>query len=192
MKHIHTFENFMNEGMYQTYADYQKKNPKMKFGSADDMKKDVLLSVRHLLPMKWEDKEKFIKKVEDQSDDEKGIKFEITLKSGDVIHAYKVGPWSMNWEWYLNKKKKDKNDILDELEVKLYTPYERWQRHHDMMDKHYQYSDDHRVYTSGLAHEKFVGELYKKLNSSDKKKADKYIGESGGNSMTYAEVKNMR
>lgn len=178
MKHIQTFEKFMNEGMYQTYADYQKKHPKMKFGSADDMKKDVTLSVKHLIPLSWAESEKYIKKIEDQSDDEKGIKFEITLKSGDTIHAYKVGPWTMQWEWYLNKKKNDKDGIYGYLEDKIYSPFEKWKRHYNSMDKHYMYSDDNRAYQSGAAHEKYVKDLYNKLSASDKKKADKHIEEN--------------
>ena len=99
MKHIQTFENFLNE--YQTYSDYKKGS----WGTPEDLKNDVSLSVRHLIPASWEETTKLIKSVEDQSDDEKGIKFEITLTSGDTIHGFKTGAYRSDWEWYLNKKK---------------------------------------------------------------------------------------
>jgi hypothetical protein len=184
MKHIHTYESFINEGMYQKYSDYKGKG--MKFGSPDDMKKDVILSVKHAIPMNWDEAEKFIKKVEDQSDDEKGIKFEISLKSGDTIHGYKTGPWSMQWEWYLNKKRSSKGEIRDYLENKIYKPYELWQRHYDGRDKFYMYADDNRAYQSGAAHEKFIKTLYDKLSSSDKKKADKHMEMNETNEPAYS------
>jgi len=184
MKHIHTYESFLNEGLYQTYADYQKKGSK--WGTPDELKDDVIISVKHALPMDQKEKDKFIKKVEDQSDDEKGIKFEITLKNGDVIHAYKTGSWRMQWEWYLNKKKSDIGEISEYLEGKIYKPYERWQRHYDGRDKFYMFSDDHRAYQSGSAHEKYIKSLYDKLSSADKKKADKYMEMNESNQPAYS------
>lgn len=167
MKHIQTFEGFLNE--YQKYSDF-----KGSWGSPEDLLDDVKLSVKHLLPVKWDEAEKMIKSVEDQSDDNKGIKFEITLSNGDKIHGFKTGAYRSDWEWYLNKKKMSKADITTTLEDKMYKPYEKWQRHYDMRDSTYMYSDDPRAYKSGSNHEKFINDLYNKLSSADKKRADEY------------------
>jgi hypothetical protein len=172
MKHLHTFEGFITE-KYQTYPEYQKRG--FKFGSPQDLLDDVTISVKHLLPVEWTKAPEFIKSIEDQSDDTKGIKFQINLKSGDTIHAYKVGPMRMNWEWYLNKKKLNSHDIYQSLEATIYSPYDRWKRQYDMSDHTAQYSDDPRVWRESSAHDKAVQDLYSKLSASDKKKADKYI-----------------
>ena len=172
MKHLHTFEGFITE-KYQTYPEYQKRG--FKFGSPQDLLDDVTISVKHLLPVEWTKAPEFIKSIQDQSDDTKGIKFQINLKSGDTIHAYKVGPMRMNWEWYLNKKKLSSHDIYQSLEATMYSPYDRWKRQYDMSDRTAQYSDDPRVWRESSAHDKAVQDLYSKLSASDKKKADKYI-----------------
>jgi hypothetical protein len=172
VKHVHTFDGFIIE-KYQTYPEYQKKGSR--FGSPQDLLDDVTISVKHLLPVERSKALDHIKSIEDQSDDAKGIKFQINLKSGDTIHAYKVGPIRMSWEWYLNKKKLNANDIYQSLEATLYSPLDRWKRQYDMSDTTAQYSDDPRVWRESSAHDKAVKALYDKLSSSDKKKADKYI-----------------
>lgn len=163
-----TFEQFILE--YQKYSDYQKG-----WGTPEDIKNDVILSVKHLIPKDFKSSEEEIVSVEDQSDEQKGIKFEIKLKSGDTIHAYKIGKFRMQWEWYLNKKKLSDKEIKNILEEKMYTPFERWKRHYDMRDETYMYSDDHRAYTSGRSHEEMLQKMYDKLSTSDKKKADDYM-----------------
>jgi hypothetical protein len=172
MKHVNTFEGFLTE-KYQTYSDFDKKGSR--WGSPQDLRDDVSIAVKHLLPVEWGKAPQYIKSIEDQSDDQMGIKFQVTLTSGDIIHGYKVGPLRSQWEWYLNKKKKKNQDIYQELETTMYSPYERWERQYNMFDSTYQYSDDPRAYREGSAHDKFVKSLYDKLSTADKKKADKYI-----------------
>lgn len=168
MNNLPSFNEFLNE--YQTYAEYRKGS----WGTPQDLKDDVLISVKHLIPVDWKESEKYLKSTVDQSDDKQGIKFEIQLKTGDTIHAYKVGSYRGSWEWYLNKKKSSKQDILNYLEDKIYTPYQKWQRHYDMSDKTYMYADDNRAYASGRNHAEYIDKLYKALSSADKKKADEY------------------
>lgn len=155
---------------YQTYKDYQK-NPNMKFGSPADLLDDVKISTKHILPS-FDDK--WIKSIEDQSDDEKGIKFEIKLSTGDTIHAFKVGSFRFGWEFYLNKKKMNADEIKRTLVQKAFTPYEIWQMNFDGFDKYYMFSDDSKAYNSGSSHEKQIMKMYDALSSSDKKKAYKY------------------
>jgi len=169
MKHIHTFESFLFE--YQKYSDFGKGS----WGTPDALKKDVILSVRHLIPVDWDKSEKEIKSVEDTSVDDKGIKFNITLKSGDVISAFKVQHYKGSWEWYLNKKKMSKGEIYQTLEDKIYSAYDKWKRHYDSTDTTSMYSDDFSVYKKGESHDTYVLGLYKKLSASDKKKADEYM-----------------
>ena len=184
MKRIHSFESFLNEGMYQTYADYEKgKGVRM---TPDDIRNDAMISVKHIMPVHWKEADKYIKSIKDQSDQDKGIKFEITLSTGDTIHGYKVGPWRSHWEWYLNKKKKSNAEIYSELEAKMYSPYDRWKRQYDMLDKTYMYADDNRAYKSGGEHAKLVKNLYDKLSATDKKKADKYMEVNETNEPAYS------
>jgi hypothetical protein len=171
MKYVYTFESFLTE-KYQTYLEYQKRG--FKFGSPQDLLDDVTIAVKHLLPVDWSKTTDYIKSIEDQSDDAKGIKFQINLTSRDIIHAYKVGPTRMSWEWYLNKKKLNPHDIYQSLEATLYSPFDRWKRQYDMADSSAQYSDDPRVWRESSAHDLAVKKLYDKLSTSDKAKADKY------------------
>jgi hypothetical protein len=169
MKNIKSFSQFVNE--YQTYSDYQNKS----WGSPEDLKQDAIVAAKKLIPVEWKQADSHIKTVSDQSDDKKGIKFEIALKSGDILHAFKMGSFRTHWEWYLNKKKLSPSEIYSQLEEKMYKPFERWARQYDMRDSTYMYADDVASYKSGEAHEKFIRGLYDKLSSIDKKRADEYM-----------------
>ena len=168
MKNIQTFKEFLNE--YQTYANYGSRE------TPESIKADLVFCVNKLIPVKnLKDAAKEIVSVEDKSDDTKGIKFEIVLKSRDVIDAFKVSAAPGNWEWHLNKKKMSEGQVREALEDKMYTPFEKWLRHYEMRDPYYQMADDHRSYKSGQAQEEYVRKLYDKLSASDKKKADQHI-----------------
>jgi hypothetical protein len=169
MRHLKTFSGFINE--YQTYSDYKNS----KWGSPDDLKQDATVAAKKLIPVDWNEADSYIKTVVDQSDDKKGIKFEISLKTGDILHAYKLGSFRTHWEWYLNKKRLSEGEIYNQLEEKIYKPFDRWQRQYDMQDKYYMYADDSRSYKAGISHEKFVQGLYDKLSAADKKRADEHI-----------------
>lgn len=155
---------------YQTYDDYGKKS----FGSPEDLEADVLISVKHLIPVNFDKANSFIKSIEDQSENKKGIKFEIKLTTGDTIHAFKVGSLRGSWEWYLNKRKLTKDQIVTILLDKMYTPYEIWQINFDNSDKTYMFSDDHRAYSKGFSQQKEVTRMYDTLSNNEKTKAYKY------------------
>lgn len=182
MRNIMTFE------AYQTYSDY-KNYPKTD-SSPESLLNDVTVSVKHLLPT-FEDK--WIKSIEEQSDDKKGIKFQINLTNGDTIHAFKIGRFWGQWEWYLNKKKKNSNDIKKYLSEALMSPLELWQLNFAGFDRYYMYADDSRAYNSGSAHEKSIVDMYNKLSSADKKKAYKiyteYNGKNNTPSVSFPEFK---
>jgi len=169
MKYIRVYE-----AKYQTYADYEKGNSK--WGTPEELKHDVTLYIRKGIPVDWEETEKYIKSIEDQSDPKKGIKFEIKLKDGNVVHAFKKGSFRSHWELYLNKKKlkglADNDTLYFELFDKLpaLTRYLRVLRGHDF---YYNYADDHRSYKAGRNSSKRLEQLYSELSSGDKKKAFK-------------------
>lgn len=87
MKYVKTFE------AYQTYTDYNKK--RSAWGTPEDLKEDAILTLKRSLPTF---DEKWIDKVEDQSDDTKGIKFEFKIGK-DLVHMYKVNTWRGQWEF---------------------------------------------------------------------------------------------
>lgn len=167
MKNVQNFQEFLNE--YQTYANYRGRE------TPESVKADVIFCVKKLIPVPTKDADKEIVSVKDQSDDTKGIKFEIVLKSKDIIQAFKLSAAPGNWEWYLNKKKMTAGQVGEALEDKMYTPFEKWMRNYEMRDPYYQMADDRSSYKSGQAQEEHVRNLYDKLSTADKKKADQHI-----------------
>lgn len=145
---------------YQKYSDY-----KGSWGSPEDLKDDVEISVKHLMPT-WEGN--WIKSIEDQSTD-KGIKFEIKLIKGDVIHAFKTRPQRGYWEFYLNKKKTDDGEIKKYLENKYLTPLEIFRKRVKGYDFTAKYTD--YGYSDIDKHNKSIENMFNKLSKSDKKKA---------------------
>lgn len=171
---------------YKTYSDYVKNGKSL--ATPETMLRDVTISVKHLTPTF---DEKWIKEIQDQSDEKKGIKFEIKLINGDTIHAFKIGNYYNEWEWYLNKKKKSGKEIQEYLSSNLLSPYERWELNYNSFDHYYMYADDNRSYRAGAAHEIKIKELYSKLSTSDKKKAYKKYTETVGkeNPISFPEFK---
>lgn len=152
---------------YQKYSDYKGKTP--------DLKWDIQIAAKHLMPTF---DEKWIKSIEEQSQEDKGIKFEIVTSTGDVLHAFKVGSYIGQWEWYLNKKKKDAREIKEYLTLKALTPYEIWQMSFDSFDHYAAFSDDNRAWNAASNHERVLRGIYDKLSASDQKKAYKYYTQS--------------
>lgn len=165
-KYVMTFE------AYQTYSKYGNAS----WATPSEMLNDATITVMHALPTfdkKW------LANADEQSDDNKGIKFEFNLMTGDTIHAIKVGAVRGQWELYLNKKKMKSEDIKKILIDKTMTDLEQWEAAWRAHDQYYNYSDSNDVYKSGSAAEKSIIVLYNKLSSSDKKKAYKIYSESG-------------
>lgn len=171
---------------YKTYNDYVKNGKSL--ATPETMLRDVTISVKHLTPTF---DEKWIKEIQDQSDEKKGIKFEIKLINGDIIHAFKIGNYYNEWEWYLNKKKKSAKDIKEHLSSTLLSAYDRWEMNFNSFDSYYMYSDDHRAWKSGVEHEKQIIKLYSDLSTNDKKKAYKKYTETRGkeNPVSFPEFK---
>jgi hypothetical protein len=169
MKTILSYQNFIAE-KYVKYSDYKGKP----FGTPDEMKKDVVLSLRHGIPLPWEKTESFISSIEDQSVEDKGIKFEIVLKSGDVIHAFKSGLMRSEWDWFINSKRSNINSIFDLLLDKIHSPLEKWKYLYDKFDSAYYYSDSAASRKSGEKSKQKLDAAYKDLSGSEKKKADDY------------------
>lgn len=135
---------------------------------------DVKHGVMHALPYNWSDAESQISSIEDKSLDDKGIKIEVKLKSGDTIHAYKIGKYAGDWEYYLNGKKAGRRGTRDELTSILYNTISNLDKYILGIKSHdfnYNYSDDHRKWKSSSNSEGSLIEIYSKLSNSDKKKA---------------------
>jgi hypothetical protein len=143
----------------------------MKFGSPEDMRKDAILTMKRYLPTP---DEKWIDSIEDQSVDDKGIKFELKI-GRDTIHMYKVGKWSMQWEFYFNKKKIDPYDIRTELEGKHLSKLDAFIKYGMGFDFYADYIDNGRQYQAAQANNDAVLKMYKELSPADQAKAKKEL-----------------
>ena len=151
---------------YTTYSELSKG----KWGSPEELLQDAKFVVSRVLPS---DDEKWIKNIEDQSTD-KGIKFQVTLSGGDVIHMYKISQWRMNmdsWEFYFNKKKTNVHDLTKALEDKYMTDLEKFLKYAFSYDFYAQYIDDGRKYKSATDNNERIIANFKALSSKDKKAA---------------------
>ena len=151
---------------YTTYSELSKG----KWGSPEELLQDAKFIVSRVLPT---DDEKWIKNIEDQSTD-KGIKFQVTLSEGDVIHMYMVAKWRMSvdsWEFYLNKKKTNAIDLIKTLEGKYMSELEKFLKYAFSYDFYAQYIDDGRQYKNATANNERILANFKALSSKDKKGA---------------------
>lgn len=163
MKYLMTFEK------YQTYSDYEKQ--RSKWASPEELKKDATASIKKLLPTF---DEKWIDSTEEQSDDEKGIKFEFKIGK-DLVHMFKVDRWRGQWEYYLNKKKSDEYKIQKHFDETLMSPLESFLKYATGYDFYAAYIDDGRQYQNATANNKRIEDRFSKLSKSDQKKAVKEL-----------------
>jgi len=164
MKTVMTFEK------YTTYTELGKG----KWGTPEEMLEDAKSVVLRVLPTR---EEKWIKDIEDQSTD-KGIKFQVTLSNGDVIHMYMVSKWRMNvdsWEFYFNKKKTNTSDLTKTLEDKYMSDLEKFLKYAFSYDFYAQYIDDGRQYQNATSNNSRIESNFKALSSKDKKLAIKAL-----------------
>lgn len=160
MKTVMTFEK------YTTYTDLGKG----KWGTPEEMLEDAKFVVLRVLPTR---DEKWIKNIEDQST-EKGIKFQVTLSDGDVIHMYMVSKWRMStdsWEFYFNKKKTNTSDLIKTLEDKYMSDLEKFLKYAFSYDFYAQYIDNGGQYRSATDNNERILKRFKALSSKDKKGA---------------------
>jgi len=160
MKTVMTFEK------YTTYTDLGKG----KWGTPEEMLEDAKFVVLKVLPTR---DEKWIKNIEDQSTD-KGIKFQVTLADGDVIHMYMVSKWRMNadsWEFYFNKKKTNTSDLTKKLEDQYMSDLEKFLKYAFSYDFYAQYIDNGGQYKRATDNNSRIESNFKALSSKDKKGA---------------------
>lgn len=163
MKYVMTFEK------YQTYGDYKK--GRGSWGSPEDLEADVILTLKRLLPS-FDDK--WIDSVEDQSDDKKGIKFEIKVGK-NLIHMFKVGNWRGQWEFYLNKKKVSEADVETALEKDNMSELDRFMKKVGGFDFYADKIDNGGQWRQAKFNNSAVKKVFDELSSSDKKKAIKLM-----------------
>jgi 8-oxo-dGTP pyrophosphatase MutT (NUDIX family) len=167
---VKSISEFISES-YATYTDVLKTAKKLDLDTLKDkLKNDIKLATKHLLPYDWEKSEEMIDSIEDMSDDQKGIKFEVKLKDGNIVHFFYTNSRFDSWEIYFNKKKMASSDIRSLLRSQLpgLDQYILSLKGHDWF---YQYADDNRAYKSGTASAERMVKLYSELSNSDKKKA---------------------
>ena len=150
---------------YQKYSDYEKS--RSRWGSPENLKEDAILFLQRILPI---DKKEIEKKIEDQSVEDKGIKFQ--FKDGsDVIHLFKVGNWRGQWEIYLNKKRADEAEVRAHMNAKYFTPLEIFVKQAMGYDYNASRIDSMKILKAAEANNKSIEKSFEKLSSSDKKKA---------------------
>jgi hypothetical protein len=167
MKYVKTFE------AYQTYSDYQKKGKT--WGTPEDLKDDAILTLKRALPTF---DEKWIDKVEDQSDDTKGIKFEFKIGK-DLVHMYKVNNWRGQWEFYLNKKKSDASQIKDYLEKAHMSKLDVFLKYAAGFDYYTEYIDNGSQYQAAQANNAAILKMWAELSTSERNKAKKELYKKG-------------
>lgn len=160
---------------YQTYNDYLKDAERFR-QTPESLEYNVKLILKRLMPTL---DDKWISSVEDVSDEKKGIKFEIRMSTGDVIHAFKVGSELGKWEFYLNKKKTDESSLKKYFLENAISPLERWELKFKNFDHNWAFADDMRAYRAGQNSEKEIMAIYDTLSTSDKRKAYKIYSEKG-------------
>ena len=151
---------------YTTYSELSKG----KWGTPENLLQDAKFVVSKVLPT---NDEKWIKDIEDQSTND-GIKFQVTLSGGDVIHMFMTAKWRMSidsWEFYLNKKKIKSVDLIKSLEEKYVSDLEKFLKYAFSYDFYAQYIDDGRKYKSATENNNMIEANFKALSSSDKKQA---------------------
>lgn len=143
--------------------------------SMEDVKSGLMTVVKQMLPTF---DEKWVDSVEDQSVEDKGVKFELKIGK-DTIHAFLRDTRSIytdrDWEFYLNKKKIDSYDLRKHLEESLMSELERFLKYAFSYDFYAAYIDDGGQYRRAVANNQTIEDNFKKLSGSDKKKAIKEL-----------------
>jgi hypothetical protein len=169
MKRIKLYEEYIK------YSDYQ--DPRYKrlsaFGDKDRMMSDARnFLFRDVLPSP-----DMLKDIKDVSVEDAGIKFEVKLTNGDVIHLYRLHMTNSIWEVYYNKKKvsggnpQSTAQFRAELENKFMSPVERFLKYAPSFDYEVDYIDDGKQWRRAKDNNSRILQMFQDLSNSDKKKA---------------------
>lgn len=162
MKHVMTFENYR-----------LKSNTNV---SDEDLVKALRVVVGRMLPDTNFDN--WVKSIEDQSVEDKGIKFELKIGK-DIVHAFLKNGRSIylnsDWEFYLNKKKIATYDLRNHLESTLMSGLEIFLKYAFSFDFYAGYIDDPTQHRRAEANNSAIKDMFNKLSTSDKKKAVKEL-----------------
>lgn len=140
-----------------------------------DVQNGLMVVLKHMMPTF---DEKWIDSVEDQSVDDKGIKFEVKIGK-DIIHAFltkSLGIYTdRDWEFYLNKKKISGRDLKDHLESSLMSDLDMFMKYGMSYDFYADYIDNGTQYRNAKNNNASIEQRFKELSSSDQKKALKAL-----------------
>jgi hypothetical protein len=147
---------------YQKYSDYKGSRV-----TPDSIKQDAVSFLRKIIPV---EKEEWIDSLEDQSVENKGIKFQVKVND-DIIHIYKIGSFLGQWESYLNKKKTPGHKIYSTLEDSTFTALDKFLRWAKTYDFNAAYIESLRQLKVVQSNNQMILDLFNKLDTSDKKRA---------------------
>jgi len=171
MKYILTLEK------YQSYKDYEQS--RSKWGTPADIEHEVKTIISHILTDNISSQVTNLE-FDDLSSD-KGIKWQITIKGqgADVIHMYKVDNWRGQYEWYLNKKKTNRDEIESYFQKKYMDNLDIFLQNAKSYDYYADYIDNGREFKRVTINNAEIEKMFTQLSQSDKKAAVKELLKSG-------------
>jgi len=175
-----TFNEFINES-YMVYSDYVNLHDKGVIPfivGKDNMMNYSKQKIMDLLPMVGAllHYNKLVKNLEDQSVDDKGIKFEGTLYNGVKFQMLKLPETKSfkSWEFYYERKrvsedsmKKILNDLLSKFEEES-TELMKYKELMNKFDMHQMYSDDRQKFLEYHSQKNILIDKYSKLTKKEK------------------------
>ena len=157
-----------------TFENYRLKSNTS--ATDEDLVKALRVVVGRMLPNNNFDE--WVKSIEDQSVEDKGIKYELKIGK-DIVHAFLRNGRSIyldtDWEFYLNKKKISAYDLREHLESTLMSEIEVFLKYAFSFDFYSGYIDDPRRYREVESNNAVIKDMFNKLSSGDKKKAVKEL-----------------
>lgn len=171
MKYILTLEK------YQSYKDFEQS--RSKWGTPADIEHEVKTIISHILTDSISNQISGLE-FDDLSSD-KGIKWQITIKGKgtDTIHMYKVDNWRGQYEWYLNKKKANRDEIESYLQKKYMDNLDIFLQSAKGYDYYADYIDSGREFKQVTDNNTAIEKMFAQLSTADKRAAVKELLKSG-------------